>query len=242
MKACVVIPARGQPNISRAIGSVFAQRHEDWVCVVIGKAEIKNFLGADKRVIHLEHDGTICEKHEVGLRYAMEHADFWTTLKPEDWFQTYKLVFDNLAMQTEGAVFGPFITMQNREVKSGEFVAMGNSPLSNSMRRFVLRGVPAISWANVAIRTDILKSLPALLDPRVREYPYVLLNMRVAQQTRWVWRGEVGGTLYVAPEAKDFPAIWAGRMTVDVTALEDPWEMEPLYQRDYLESCRVFLG
>ena len=49
MKACVVIPARGQPNISRAIGSVFAQRHEDWVCVVIGKAEIKNFLAADKR-------------------------------------------------------------------------------------------------------------------------------------------------------------------------------------------------
>jgi glycosyltransferase involved in cell wall biosynthesis len=216
MRILVCLPTYQRVQfLPRGIESVQSQTHRDWQLLVVddgstdGTQElVARYARGDSRIMYSrsssnENRGGVAA-NEVGMHTAISGSfDAWTRLGSDDWFLPRKLELDALALQDAGACFGPY--RNDPETYGGEL----NVPMD--ARAALLRGEFAASWANIAMRTEVLAAVHArhgnFVDPRLRNMEDYLFCVRAARFTEFVWRGiTVDGRIVIG--ARESSSHW----------------------------------
>lgn len=206
----VVLPTYNRAHtLGRALDSLLAQTDPDWVCAVLDDGStdhthdvLAEYLKRDRRINEFIFQGNRggVAMNEAGMTMAC-YGDFayWTRLGSDDAFLSHKLALDRLALAHAGACYGPY---QHYSVFRGPWAA---SPewtqelnIPQDARTMLLRGEFAVSWANIALRVEVLHAVQVafgcFVDPRLRNMEDYLFNTRAARFTEFVWRArEEGG-------------------------------------------------
>ena len=231
----VAIPAFDRAEtIGRAIESVQAQTYDKWLALVLddgssdGTADVAaEYARLDPRVMVLRYPtnrGGVAV-NEIGMTLAAAWGEFWARLGSDDWWTEDKLANDIAAFDAGArAVFGPYRNIEDGEVAN----AAGNPKRSADEIASELRdGRFAVGWANVAVRTEVLRAVHArwghYVDPRLRNMEDYLFNVRVARLgVPWTWRPGVDGVWVVNREGgasyKQEILAADGRMTQTILA------------------------
>jgi glycosyltransferase involved in cell wall biosynthesis len=222
----VVVPTYNRAaELPRALDSLIAQTNQRWVALVLDDgstdhtdAIMRAYQARDPRIFYARYPtnrGGVA-MNEIGMRMACEMTEFWSRLGSDDWWGPNKLWNDLQALNqgTGGVCYGCYTV-----VRDGQFAEICNkSMLPGEVTRGLLQGRFLASWANIAARTEVLRAVRArwggFADARLRNCEDFLVNVRMACETRFVWRGVVGkGELLVDPEApglasSDVDAVW----------------------------------
>lgn len=194
LKICIVLPTYNRADtLARAIGSVLAQTYSNWDLFILDDGS--NDHTADVVLPFAKHNSRIhyhqyatnkggVAMNEIGMQIAVDHFDIWTRLGSDDWFEPEKLELDYLALAYADACFGPY---ENEDYHPGA----GNYP--RDARAELIVGAFCASWANIAMRTEILRWVKArhghFCDPRLRNMEDWCVNVRAARFTNIIWRG-----------------------------------------------------
>jgi len=194
----VVVPTLQRAGtLGRALDSILAQTYEKWITIVLDdgstdatEALMRQYQDRDPRILYaryLQNRGGVA-MNEIGMAMACEATEFWSRLGSDDWWGPQKLESDAKAL-TSGAeaVFAPYTVV--RDGRPGE---TGNQNLTSEAAQQLLAGRFVCSWANVAVRTEVLEKIRArhgaFADPRLRNCEDFLVNARVARFAEWRWR------------------------------------------------------
>lgn len=193
-RVVVVCPTYNRAHaLEQTLGSLVAQTYPYWRCLLLddgstdGTREIaERFAAADKRIEYTRYEenrGGVA-MNELGMSRAIDEGDIWVRLGSDDWFLPLKLELDVRALQENESCYGPY---QNYpESFWGELNVPANP------RAALLRGEFAVSWANIAMRTSVLKKVRdrhgTFCDPRLRNMEDYLFNVRAARFTGFAWR------------------------------------------------------
>jgi glycosyltransferase involved in cell wall biosynthesis len=207
---CVVIPTYNRARtLGRALASLREQTYERWVALVLDDGStdttpelMRSWQAIDRRFLYTRYPNNRggVAMNEIGMRMACEMTEWWTRLGSDDYFGPTKLALDAEALADHDACYGPFQVSRADRIDE-----MDNPPMaSETVRRRLLGGRFAASWANCAVRTSVLRAVHdrygEFCDPRLRNMEDFLVNSRVARLSRgWVWRGRVAGTVVVDP-------------------------------------------
>jgi hypothetical protein len=155
--------------------------------------------------------------NEIGMRVACEVGDFWSRLGSDDWFEPHKLMADHVTLgrNETPACFGPFrctretlldrILFRWRTGFLRRSKVMDMSVVDAAIRSGRLQGAPAdargmllsrqfaMSWVNVAVRTDVLRKVRdrfgGFCDRQSRNMEDFHCNARIASVSSIAWRG-----------------------------------------------------
>ncbi len=198
----VIIPSYNRAaTLPRALQSLLEQTYEQWIAIVLDDgstdetpAVMRTWQDKDPRIFYCrypENRGGVA-MNEIGMTLACEMTEWWSRLGSDDWFGPRKLELDALALREHEAVYGPYHVSRD-----GQFAEVCNPPRPPAMSRKALltQGFVA-SWANVAVRTSVLKRVRAaygnFCDPALRNMEDFLVNARIAREgANWIWRGVV---------------------------------------------------
>lgn len=196
LKFVVIIPTYNRTHaLVQTLDSVLVQTYKNWVCYVLDDGStdgtpplVEGYTKRDSRIRYIRYEenrGGVA-MNEIGMDLACEHGDVWVRLGSDDWFEPMKLELDAIALtEGYGACFGPYRNYP--EVWEGEL----NGP--SNPRPTLLQGIFAVSWANIAVRTGVLRSIKQIFgsycDSRLRNMEDNLFNSRLAKFTNIVWRG-----------------------------------------------------
>jgi glycosyltransferase involved in cell wall biosynthesis len=198
----VVIPAYNRAaTLPKALQSLLDQRYDKWVAVVLDDgstdetpALMRAWERRDPRIFYCrynENRGGVAV-NEIGMSLACEWTEYWTRLGSDDWFGPGKLEADAAALEHHEATFGPFTVWKHGKADhqcAGSWGPENGASPSERLRQ----GQFLASWANVAVRTEVLRKVREkwgnFVDPRLRNQEDYLFNVRVAQLgVEWVWR------------------------------------------------------
>lgn len=209
----VVVPAYNRAaTLPRALDSLLAQTYESWVALVLDDGStddtpqvMRRYQDRDPRIFYARYPdnrgGVVM--NELGMGLACSMTEYWTRLGSDDWFGRDKLAYDAAALSQFEAVYGSYVV-----VRDGKFAEACNPPREPAVnRQALLTSGFVASWANVAVRTSVLRAIRqryrGFCDPRLRNMEDFLVNARIARETAgFVWRGRVDGALVVNPPAE----------------------------------------
>lgn len=204
-RCIVILPTYNRAHtLARTLDSLLAQTDPDWRCYVLDdgstdatRALLLDYTARDQRILYERygHQGATA-MNEFGMTLACDPTwggTFWTRLGSDDWFLPRKIELDRLALAEHGACFGPY---QHREVFAGPWRGdpawSDELNIPNPARQTLLGGGFAASWANIAMRTDVLRQVRDafgnFVDPRLRNMEDYLFNVRAARFTEFAWR------------------------------------------------------
>lgn len=205
-RCVVILPTYNRAHtLARALDSLLAQTDPDWLCYVLDdgstdgtRALVTDYTARDRRIIYerYEHRGAVA-MNEHGMTLACSGAlwggAFWTRCGSDDWFLPRKIELDRLALAEHGACFGPY---QHRIPFAGPWrddpAWSDELNIPSPARQTLLGGTFAVSWANIAMRTDVLCQVRTafgnFVDPRLRNMEDYLFNVRAARFTEFAWR------------------------------------------------------
>jgi len=208
----VIVPTynRGYA-LDRTLGSVLRQSWDNWVCVVLDDGStddtphiVRRWTEYDPRFFYCRYEqnrGGVA-MNEIGCALACEFGEFWVRLGSDDYFEPHKLELDAVAFE-HGAnfVYGPYRDLH--ETFLGDIAVLS---MPQDARGILLSRGFAASWANVAVRVELLKAVRerygAFVDASslrfgakpgesIRNMEDLLLNNRLAHLTETTWRGLV---------------------------------------------------
>lgn len=202
--------------LGMALTSLQEQTDPNWTCFVLDDGStdntheliISDITAGDSRFIYQRYEenrGGVA-MNEIGMAIAVERGGYWVRLGSDDWFEPEKLELDRHALRDYGACYGPYQNFP--AVHKGELNVPGQPRLG------LLAGEFAASWANIAMRSEILAAVVErhgmFCDPRLRNMEDWLFNIRAAHFTEIAWRALsedksqiiVGAT---SPELVPFP-------------------------------------
>ena len=198
----VVIPTYNRGAfLDDTLKSLLAQTYDRWVALVVDDGStdatptiMRRWQDRDPRIFYarLPRRGAVYA-NEVGMSCAVEWTEWWTRLGSDDWFEPHKLELDAIALGAHDWVYGPY-----RVLREGKLAEMCNPPQEAAlMRKRLLDGQFAISWANCAVRCSLLerarKYYGRFCDPRLRNMEDFLVNVRLARFAAPVFRGWTPG-------------------------------------------------
>lgn len=232
----VVVPAFNRaPDLPRALNSLLAQRYEKWIAVVLddgstdNTSEVMNvYQNLDPRIFscrYAENRGGVAV-NEIGMALACEFGEYWSRLGSDDWWGPGKLEADVAALAAGAeATFGPFTVWRRgaaAEVCAGSWgPSQGLSPSAR-----LRAGQFLASWANVAVRTSVLRKVRErwgnFCDPSLRNMEDFCVNARVAHLAEWVWRpGDPIDAWWNCLEAVGAPETASASANAAVTARDE---------------------
>lgn len=203
----VVIPTFNRAEwLSPALQSLLDQTYTRWIAVVIDNGSTDNtpevmrhWQDVDPRIfyIRLPNKGAVAA-NEVGMDLACEWSSWWTRLGSDDYFEPNKLFHDAIALKSYPWVYGCYRVLRKSDNGQWEQAELCNLPEAPSLQKQrLLRGEFCASWANMAVRTTLLKDVKAkygnYCDPRLVNMEDLLFNSRAARFAEPVWRGRVNG-------------------------------------------------
>jgi glycosyltransferase involved in cell wall biosynthesis len=198
----VVIPAFDrEPTLAKALASLIDQRYDRWIAVVLDDGStdatpyvMKAWQKLDPRIFYCRYASNRggVAMNEIGMALACEWTEYWSRLGSDDWWGPGKLEADAAALAHHEAVFGPFTVWKHGRadhVSAGSWGPENGARPSERLRR----GEFLASWANVAVRTDVLRRVRdrwgCFVHPSLRNMEDFLFNARVAKLgVEWVWR------------------------------------------------------
>lgn len=195
----IVIPTYNRAYcLERALASVEAQTFENWLCIILDDGSVDSTPEIGERWAtkdrflyfrYLENRGGVA-MNEIGMMKAIVHGDAWTRLGADDYFEPHKLALDVWTLQNvASACWGPFRQYHDAEPHVRDMYGMPDVDATGAL---LSRGFAA-SWANIAVKTDILAEVYArhgrFCDPSIRNMEDWLVNTRIAYQAEFVWRG-----------------------------------------------------
>lgn len=208
----VVIPTynRGYA-IDRTVESVVKQTYSNWICIVLDDGSTDDtaermgrWQDRDPRVFYCQYGvnrGGVA-MNEIGCALACDFGEFWVRLGSDDYFKPHKLELDVLALRAvpaAGACWGPYRDLHN-DTDERDLRGIPLNAAAADVRGSLLSQGFAASWANIAVRTSVLREvrarhgcfvqpldLPAS-EERIRNMEDWLLNTRIAYLTEFVWR------------------------------------------------------
>ncbi len=207
-KFAVVIPAYNRADtLPRALDSLIAQTHEDWSCLVVDDGSTdstcevaQGYACSDERVgwVRCEENAGEVISNWSGLDWTLENRagfDAWTRLGSDDYFSPNKLEMDSTALETHRVCYGPAGVMDGR---SGDQLQVINLPFpSSGIREQLIGGRFLCSWANIAVRVDVLREVRdrfgGWVGSGLRHMTDFHLNSRIARVADFAWRGLVDG-------------------------------------------------
>jgi glycosyltransferase involved in cell wall biosynthesis len=202
----VVIPAFNRADtLPKALESLLAQRYEKWLAVVLDDGStdrtptlMADWQERDPRIFYCRYEqnrGGVA-MNELGMAMACEMTEFWSRLGSDDWWGPGKLESDFAGFgpfegSSVDAVFGAFTVWRHgkpAEICAGSWGASQGLSPSERLRQ----GQFLASWANVAVRTSVLRKVRErwgnFCDPSLRNMEDFLVNARIARIAEWVWR------------------------------------------------------
>ena len=214
----VVCPVYNRAHALRqALDSILTQTDPNWVCVLLDDGSTdaspaieQEYVARDSRfrLQRFEANSGGVAMNEVGMGLACDLVGIWTRLGSDDWFEPSKFKLDRIALSSYDACVGPYRNFP--EVHGGEL----NGP--SDPRQYLLLGGFTASWANIAMRTDVLRAVRerhgSFCDPRLRNMEDWIFNVRAARFARFVWRaGSTDGKRMVlgakTQEEVPFPVV-----------------------------------
>jgi hypothetical protein len=169
------------------------------------------------RYVRFEENRGGVVMNEIGMRAACELGEYWSRLGSDDWFEPHKLMVDHVTLgQNEvPACFGPFLCKREnlldrirscwragarrasrRAFLSAVDVEARGKRLHNppsDARGMLLSRRFGMSWANVAVRTEVLRRVRdrfgGFCDRQSRNMEDFHCNMRIASVSNIAWRG-----------------------------------------------------
>jgi hypothetical protein len=178
----------------------------------------KDYARRDSRFLYVrfeENRGGVA-MNEIGMRVACELGEYWSRLGSDDWFEPHKLMVDHvtLGQNEQPACFGPFRCTREKLLdrilfrwRTGVLRTAGgtDSVVDAAITSGLLQGPPsdarrallssqfAMSWVNVAVRTDVLRKVrdrfEGFCDRQSRNMEDFHSNARIASVSNIVWRG-----------------------------------------------------
>lgn len=214
---CVIIPSHNRAySLPAALDSLLAQTYPKWFVIVLDDGSTDNteevmwkYQQKDPRIFYcryLEQRGGVC-MNEIGMEIAAQTASWWTRLGSDDVFFPKKLERDAAALKQYLAVYGPF-----QASRKGVLMEYGNRPdPSGVMLSIFKQGGFFASWANVAVRTEVLKQVKERFgnycDLRLRNMEDGCVNGRIAKLTSWTWRGVYKNEFLINPPVEKINEI-----------------------------------
>jgi glycosyltransferase involved in cell wall biosynthesis len=206
----VIIPAYNRADtLPRALQSLLDQTYDRWIAIVLDdgskddtQAVMREWQDKDPRIFYCRYNdnrGGVA-MNEIGMQMACDMAEWWTRLGSDDWFGPNKLMNDAFALAGHEACFGVY-----QVERDGTLMEYCNGPApSDYVQRALLRGTFMASWANVAVRTSVLKRVKEkygnFCDPALRNMEDFLVNVRIAREAKFVFRCRFhDGTIIVDP-------------------------------------------
>lgn len=207
---CVIIPTHNRAyTLARALDSLIGQTYDKWICFVLDDGSTDNterlmydYQEKDPRIFYarfLERRGGVA-MNEIGCRIACETAQWWVRLGSDDWFMSRKLEYDAAALKQHQATYGPFVVS-----REGKFAEVCQPPIDpNIILEGFLRGGFFASWANIAVRCEVLQLVKekfgTYCHPDLYNMEDRLMNFRIAKVAKWVWRGVLDNKFVINPD------------------------------------------
>ncbi len=222
----VIVPAFNRATfLPKTLDSLLAQTYDKWVCFVLddGSADnttevLQRYQELDPRIFYARYPvnrGGVAA-NEVGMGIACEVAEWWTRLGSDDWFGPRKLELDAWALRRHGACWGCY-QVQRTDGDGTRLEEVCNRSLTpKTVRSTLFSGGFVVSWANVAVRTSVLREVRGrfghFVDPRLRNMEDFLANAYIAAVTDFRWRGVVKGQFCDAEtpglQSEVLEAVW----------------------------------
>lgn len=225
---CVILPTYNRvKDLPKPLESLLTQTYPKWFAVVLDDGSTDEtselmweYQKKDPRffyIRYLEQRGGVA-MNEIGMEIATRTASWWTRLGSDDVFYPKKLERDAEALKQYPACYGLFEV--HRKGVMGE---RGNTPVpSDIMIPIYLQGGFFCSWANVAVRTEVLKQVKERFgnycDPRLRNMEDCLVNFRITKVTPWVWRGTYKGEFVINPPTNQCPEMTKNVLDIEPEA------------------------
>lgn len=199
----VIVPTYNRADyLPEALDSLLAQTYHRWLCFVLDDGStddtarlMRRYQRSDPRFFYCQypvHQGAVWI-NERGMDLACEAAEFWTRLGSDDWFGPRKLERDVQALKYGDACYGNYRVL--RKGPSGWVLAETCNRDVGDAQELLLSGRFCASWANIAMRTSVLKKVKQrhgrYCDPRLADCEDFLFNARAARLAKFQWRGPV---------------------------------------------------
>jgi hypothetical protein len=185
-------------RLEQALDSLLSQTYQDWLCLILddgstdGTSHIsQDYARKDPRVLYVrftENRGGVV-MNEIGMRVACELGEYWSRLGSDDWFEPHKLMVDyvTLGRNELPACFGPYRCKRENFLEGILYSLRIGGPGR------LLSGRCAISWANAAILTEVLRKgrdrFGGFCVVGSRNMEDFHCNVRIASVSSIVWRG-----------------------------------------------------
>ena len=230
----VVVPTFNRAaDLPRALDSLLYQRYTQWIALVLDDgstddtaAIMRQYQERDPRIFYARYPtnrGGVAV-NELGMAMACEFTEYWSRLGSDDWWGPGKLERDAQALTFHDATFGPFTVWKHGRADHVCAGAWGNTTGTPSER--LRRGEFLAGWANVAVRTSVLRKVCArfgnFCDPQLRNMEDFLVNARIAHVAEWVWHeGDSGDAFWNCLEGVGAAAGASASANAEVTARDN---------------------
>jgi glycosyltransferase involved in cell wall biosynthesis len=196
---CVSIPTYNRAHtLQRAIDSVLSQTYRHFELTVLDDGStdetrqlMERYVNENRvRYIPFSQNRGAVMMDELGFQHACQAGDVWSRLGSDDWWEPRKLEADAEALADSAieALYGP------TAVVDGEQRTEYAEPHPDDPRDMLLgHSVFACSWANIAVRTSVLKRVQELhgnfCEPqRLRHVSDVVVASRIVRFADIVFR------------------------------------------------------
>lgn len=201
----IIIPTYNRGSLlRRTIKSVLDQTYQNWVCVVLDDGSTDNtpqLMGevqeSDPRIFYCRYEenrGGVA-MNEIGMALSCEFGEFWVRLGSDDYFKPHKLELDVAAFKAMpecGAAWGPYRDLHGTQERDLRGIPQNANA---DARGSLLSHGFAASWANIAVRTSVLRQVRdrhgRFCEPTIRNMEDYLVNVRIAYLTEFVWRARL---------------------------------------------------
>ena len=187
-------------TLPRALDSLRSQVYGKWIAVILDdgstdatQALAQEWQRTDPRIFYCRYEKNVggVAMNELGMAMACEFTEYWSRLGSDDWWGPEKLAEDVAALAHHEAIFGPFSVFKHGRVDhtcAGSWGPENGASPSERLRR----GEFLASWANVAVKTSVLRKVREkhgnFCDPALRNMEDFLVNARIAHVADWTWR------------------------------------------------------
>ena len=187
-------------TLPRALDSLRSQVYGKWIAIILDdgstdatQALAQEWQRTDPRIFYCRYEKNVggVAMNERGMAMACEFTEYWSRLGSDDWWGPEKLAEDVAALAHHEAIFGPFSVFKHGRVDhtcAGSWGPENGASPSERLRR----GEFLASWANVAVRTSVLRKVREkhgnFCDPALRNMEDFLVNARIAHVADWTWR------------------------------------------------------
>lgn len=200
----VVIPTYNRGAfLDETLKSLIAQTYPRWVALVLDDgstddtpAVMRRWQDADPRIFYARYEklGAVA-MNEIGMETACAWTEWWTRLGSDDYFEPHKLQLDAMALERHDLCYGSYRVLRQAEIGWQE-TEMCNLPEdSRLLVERLKQGGFAISWANIAARTSLLRKVKErygnFCSPLLRNMEDFHVNSRLVRFAEPVWRGAV---------------------------------------------------